>query len=328
MIFTVFLSVQIIIYPCLSVSNFFLFIMEKTNNLAILFADISGSTRLYEALGSEKAREITSRCINLLTKIAKEFQGKIIKTIGDELMCTFPSVDIAGKAAVRMQEAISDAGSLGASISIRVGFNFGEVIEENSDVFGDTVNVAAHIASQAKAEQILTSSESVELMSEPMRSKTRFIITTTVKGRLKPLEIFELTWGEEEDLTIISTRVAKTEAKADNPKSVLKIRFQDKELKAGESLPSITMGRSEQNTLCISGTMVSRIHIKIEYRRGRFILIDQSTNGTYLLSLKDGKKIFVHREELPLEGDGIIGLGKSVMPDNPEAVHFSISEMV
>ncbi|MBI3601203.1 MAG: adenylate/guanylate cyclase domain-containing protein [Nitrospinae bacterium] len=298
--------------------------MRETSNLAILFADISGSTRLYEALGSERAREITSGCINLLAKIAKEFQGRIIKTIGDELMCAFPSADAAGKAAVRMQETISDARSLGASISIRVGFNFGEVIEENSDVFGDTVNVAAHIASQAKAEQVLTSSESVELMSVPLRSKTRFIITTTVKGRLKPLEIFELTWGEEEDLTVMSSAVGKTESKAITPKAALKLSFQDKELKVGESLPSITIGRGEQNTLCVSDTMVSRIHVRIEYRRGRFILIDQSTNGTYLLFSKEGKKIFVHREELHLEGDGVIGLGKSVMPDTPEAVHFYI----
>ncbi|MBI3584573.1 MAG: FHA domain-containing protein [Nitrospinae bacterium] len=298
--------------------------MEKTNNLAILFADISGSTHLYESLGSEKAREVTSHYINIMEKIVKEFHGRVIKTIGDELMSIFPSANMAGKAAIRMQEEVSTARSSGNKISIRVGFNFGNVIEESGDVFGDVVNLAARIVSQAKAEQILTTSESVMLMSEPLRSKSRFIITTTVKGKHKPVELFELTWGEEKDLTIMSSIGRQIEGKGGNPEAALKISFHDKEAEVGKNLPSVTIGQSDHNIITVPDTMVSRIHVKIEYRRGRFILIDLSSNGTYVL-LKDGKKIFVHREEFALDGDGIIGLGKAVMPDTPEAVHFSTS---
>jgi class 3 adenylate cyclase len=298
--------------------------MEKTSNLAILFADISGSTRLYESLGSEKARELTSHCISLLKKIAIEFQGRVIKTIGDEVMCTFLSADIAGKAAIRMQEEVSTASSSDNRISIRIGFNYGNVIEENGDVFGDAVNLAARIVAQAKAEQILTTSESAMLMSEPLKSKSRFIITTPVKGKLKPVELFELTWGEEKDLTIMSSIGQQSEVKGLSPEATMKLNFHDKEIEVGENLPFITIGRSDNNTISVHDTMVSRIHVKIEYRRGRFILIDYSTNGTYV-QFKDGKKILVHREELALDGDGVIGLGKAVMPNTPEAVHFSIS---
>lgn len=296
--------------------------MREINNLAIMFADISGSTRLYETLGDEKAREITSRVISLLSRITKDFRGRVIKTIGDEVMCTFHTANDATDAALAMQEEVSDPSkTLGTKLAIRVGFHFGEVIEEGGDVFGDAVNLAARMAAQAKAEQIITTGESVELMRPDLRENSRLLITTTVKGKSKPVEIYEITWGEEEDLTIMGGLTQKIAA-ATIPTGTLKITHQDLSLEIGPDLPAITLGRGNQNNIMVADTMASRVHVRIEYRRGKFILIDQSTNGTYVTS-SQGKRSFVHREEFPLEGDGVIGLGKTVLPNLPEAVHFA-----
>jgi predicted component of type VI protein secretion system len=68
--------------------------------------------------------------------------------------------------------------------------------------------------------------------------------------------------------------------------------------------------------------MASRMHVKIEYRRGKFVLTDLSTNGTYVMT-SQGKKNFIHRDELILEGAGVIGVGKQVTPTMPEAVFYS-----
>ena len=177
--------------------------MRETHQLAIMFADIAGSTQLYEKVDNVRAKNAASHCIKLLSKVTIEHQGQVIKTIGDEVMCTFPTADYAAKAAVRMQELVADqSDSTWLQLRIRVGFHFGEVILENADVFGDAVNLAARMAAQAKAEQIITSGETLKTMSPYLRTNSRVLITTTVKGKANPIQICELTWGEE-DLTII-----------------------------------------------------------------------------------------------------------------------------
>ncbi len=80
----------------------------KTTNLAILFADVSGSTHLFEVLGDATARVKVAECLDLLTEVTKEHNVTVIKTIGDEIMCTFPTADDAAKAAIGMHEALEE----------------------------------------------------------------------------------------------------------------------------------------------------------------------------------------------------------------------------
>ena len=68
---------------------------QQTASLAVLFADISGSTRLYETLGDLFAREKVAQCLSVLTQLIQQHGGIMLKTIGDEVMATFPSADAA-----------------------------------------------------------------------------------------------------------------------------------------------------------------------------------------------------------------------------------------
>ena len=72
-------------------------------NVAILFADISGSTALYDVLGDEPALELVTRTLDILTREMAVHHGTLIKTIGDEIMCTFPDAADAIEAACAMQ---------------------------------------------------------------------------------------------------------------------------------------------------------------------------------------------------------------------------------
>ncbi|MBF0137846.1 MAG: adenylate/guanylate cyclase domain-containing protein [Magnetococcus sp. DMHC-1] len=301
--------------------------MRENKRLSIMFADIAGSTRLYEQLGDVKAREITSRCIQIMSNIVAQYQGRVVKTIGDEVMCTFPTADDAGEAAIRMQEELAaKADTFEATVKIRIGFHFGEVIEESdaarADVFGDAVNLAARMAAQSKADQIITTGETLEHMNPGLRVNSRMLISTTVKGKQKPVDIYELTWGEEEELTImggIGPGAGITQA----PKIVLTVTYQGQDIAVGEELSSITMGRGKQNNLMVPDTMASRIHARIEFRRDRFLLVDQSTNGTYVTSDK-GETAFVHRDERRLSENGVIGLGQKVHAGHEMAVRYVI----
>ncbi|MBF0623964.1 MAG: adenylate/guanylate cyclase domain-containing protein [Magnetococcales bacterium] len=301
--------------------------MRENKQLAIMFADIAGSTRLYEQLGDAKARDITSRCIEFLTKTTKAYRGQVVKTIGDEVMCTFPTADDAGDAAIRMQEdLLGMAGSFEATVKIRIGFHFGDVIEETTerrDVFGDAVNLAARMASQAKADQIITTGETLELMNPGLRLSSRLLITTNVKGKEKPVGIYELTWGEQEELTVMGGLGPQAMMKP--PGITLTISYQKDVITVDENLTNITLGRGKQNNLLVPDNMASRIHARVEFRRDRFMIVDQSTNGTFVTT-STGETTFIHRDERRLTGSGVIGLGQRVTPDHPTAVAYSVSQ--
>ena len=293
--------------------------MKNTQQLAIMFADIAGSTQLYETVGNNRAREITSRCIELLSQVTLRYQGRVIKTIGDEVMCIFPSSDQAGNAAIHMQESVLGLeSSLSYQLHVRIGFHFGEVIMEKGDVFGDAVNLAARMASQAKADQIITTGDTLETMNPYLRMNSRPLITTTVKGKSDPIQICELTWGETEELTIMGGGdVSMTTSNA-----MGRISFADQTIEVNEANVSLSMGRDKNNTFCVMDNMASRVHAMIERRRGKIVLIDKSTNGTYVRNARRDL-VFVHRDEYVLEGEGVIGLGQEVDSRDPYAVHFS-----
>ena len=182
--------------------------------LAVLFADVCGSTRLYETVGDADALTAIGRCLSLVKTACEGHGGRVVKTIGDEVMAVFPASDRAAEAAAEMQARIFDLPPVaGARLAIRVGFHFGPAIEVDSDVFGDSVNVAARMTALAKGEQILLSGFTAETLSVPLRARVREIDHLTVKGKHQDIGIFELIWqASEDDVTSLSTRPARRAA--------------------------------------------------------------------------------------------------------------------
>ncbi|HKL62140.1 MAG TPA: adenylate/guanylate cyclase domain-containing protein, partial [Woeseiaceae bacterium] len=99
--------------------------------VAILFADVVGSTQLYETLGDDRARETVAECLEIMKTATEENGGTVIKTMGDEVMATFETANAAITAAAVMQKRISDNEELiggGDKVSIRIGCHFGPVV--------------------------------------------------------------------------------------------------------------------------------------------------------------------------------------------------------
>ena len=294
-----------------------------TSHLAIMFADISGSTRMYEVLGDERARAKVSGCLQVLTNVVEHHGGKLIKTIGDEIMCTFPSAEQAVIAACAMQEAVDDkiieqtnAGPI--ALAIRVGVHYGSAIIEAGDVFGDAVNVAARMGSMAKAGQIITTEVTVTELPPLLKANTRCIDRAPVKGKKDTMDIFEILW-QHEDITHMSTAVA---ASAKNAISKMRFSYRDITLGMDQERTQVMLGRSKGADLAVDEALASRLHVKVEQRRGKYFITDQSTNGTYV---KLGTtEAFLRREEMPLSGKGVISLGRAFHDNPTEVVHFSI----
>ena len=295
----------------------------KTANLAILFADVSGSTRLFETLGDATARIKVAECLDTLSEVTRSHHGTVIKTIGDEIMCTFPTADDAASAASEMHEALQEdvtegTGGEATQLAIRVGMHYGPAILEGGDVFGDAVNVAARMAAQAKGGQIITTQSTVDMLAPTLRASTRFVDRAPIKGKKEDIEIYEIIW-QEEDVTRMATGLLQEEQK---PQARLKVRYNDKEIILNKERSSIVMGRSNTCDLAIAEKLASRQHVRIELRRDKFFIVDQSTNGTHV-SIEDAEDAFLRREEMPLHGRGRISLGKGFDEGPTEVVTFS-----
>lgn len=298
---------------------------RRITKLAVLFADIAKSSELYEKIGNKNAQLQIASILTCLSEVAGSCQGTVIKTIGDEIMCTFPSADCAVEAANQMHmalEKISCDPQAGFSpTNIYVGFHYGQVVVDGNDVFGEAANMAARMVALAQQRQTLTTEETVKALTSALQSSTRFIDKSTIKGKSGETKIYECIW-EQHDVTIMMD--SSTATTLPKVKAYLKLQFQDEIIEVGENRPVLTMGRQKHNDLIFKGERVSRSHARIEYRKGKFVLIDKSSNGTYILF--DGKeKVHLKREEAQLIGKGVILLGKKPDKDLSEAVNFEIA---
>ena len=173
--------------------------MAKDLEVAILFADVVGSTQLYDKFGDTKASETVARCLDVMKESTYQFNGTVIKTIGDEVMSTFPTVDEAMSAASLMHKGLSaDLEEDGIPVSIRVGCHFGPVVQEQNDIFGAAVHTANRMTSQAKAKQIIISGTTVEQMGPEWRAQTRQIDVATVRGKIDEVALFDQGSGQAE----------------------------------------------------------------------------------------------------------------------------------
>lgn len=295
--------------------------MGKDTELAILFADVVGSTRLYELMGDLRARDMVAICIDVMRTATEEHHGTVIKTMGDEVMSTFPSADDALNAAAQMQQQITEHAQLkvdGQPVAIRIGCHFGPVVLENRDVFGATVHTANRMTSQAKAGQVITTAATVDRLSPKWRAAVRQIDIAMLKGQGAEVVLYEALWATEDITSMIPAIPMGSRA---SPAMHLRLKIQDREVLLDEHHPNITIGRAEDNTVVVKGNLISRLHARIEISRNKFVLIDQSTNGTFVQS-EEGEEAFVRRDSLQIKGEGMIGLGKLPEPDSPQTIRF------
>jgi adenylate cyclase len=279
---------------------------EKASEAAVLFADVSGSTKLYETAGDTVAHAAIEKCVTLMRDKTVQAQGRVIKTIGDEVMSAFPSADNAADAAIEMQSAIAELPAVGTTkIGIRIGFNFGPVVERDGDIFGDAVNLAARLSHVATKDQIITAKDTVMRMSPMLKSSTRAITTIQVKGKAEEIQVYELIWQQSEDMTTL----ASTKSIFKPKKTELRLKVQGNEVVLSADKPVVALGRDATADVVIRERMASRAHGKIERRLDKFILTDHSANGTYV-TIEGDREIVLRREEFTLRGHGWIAFGQ------------------
>ncbi len=177
------------------------FPISNKSKMVILFADICGSTALYDKLGNDSAVHVIAHTLNILAKEVASHKGTLIKTIGDEIMCSFPSIAQATLAANSMHRTI-DAQKPGGKnpVFIRIGFHYGDVIHKGDDVFGDAVNIASRVTAVTRARQILTTQAVIDALPGGFADRVRPVMRAAFRGKQDSLAIFQILWEQDDTI--------------------------------------------------------------------------------------------------------------------------------
>lgn len=295
--------------------------MRKTVSASVLFADIAKSTQLYDILGDKRAQAQISNWLKILSDVTSAHGGFVVKKIGDEVLCTFRDVSSAVSAGKAMHQAldrmpVEDFPEVG-SPNIYVGINWGKVIFDGGDVFGDVVNVASRLVNLAKQRQVLLSEDAVGQLSAHEQNHVKFVDTEVVKGKFEEIRYYEYIWEQLDQTMIVDKNMDKKAMMYS-----LELRSKEKITLVDQTHPVATFGRQSHNDFVLTNKRVSRSHARIEYRWGKFVLIDQSSNGTFVYDMKD-KKRYLKREETVLPVSGYLNFGEETGKGSPETVLFN-----
>lgn len=294
----------------------------ETAQRAVLFADVTDSTRIYELLGDTRALALINRLLGLLGKTAGRHGGEVVKTLGDGVVCAFPAPDAALQAAVDMQTAVAaPPAQTSGRLAVKVGFTYGPVVLSGGDVFGDTVNLCARLVALANPGQVLTTQQTVDAMAPALRARCRQMFPIRVRGRNEEIVACDVLWRPDPDTTALNlSRASLTRER----ETVLKLSHQGELRVVRSQGAGLQIGRDKENDLVVESSLVSRVHARISAREGHFMLQDLSTNGTYLLIDGSSAEMLLRREEAVLGERGWIGLGDSATRHGAHSLRYRV----
>lgn len=288
--------------------------IARQANAAVLFADITGSSRLFVDVGDDRAREMVASTLTSWSALAEANGGHVVQLRGDGMLCTFATVAGALAAAVALRDL-----RYTPPLSMHAGIHAGPVQQEADQLYGDVVNIAARMADVAKRFEIVLSQAAAQQLPEDARRSLRLIKQVPIKGQPRPMDICLLPYDEEHG----------TEYRPpDHTKSVithLELRFGAKVVVVDSLAAGCLIGRDPECAIQVDHQLVSRRHASVERVAGKYFLHDHSTNGTYVEDA-DGSAgpVLVQRETVQLKGRGVISLGQTPQRNVDHLVRFAV----
>jgi class 3 adenylate cyclase len=305
-------------------------ILQRT----VLFADLRGSTALYETLGNAEATTVVTHSVALLAHVVTSCRGTVVKTLGDGLMAVFENPIEAVSAADGMHESLDRivqpanpvagapvAVSRTPVLKLQVGLAHGEVVAMSGDCFGDAVNVAARLLDHAGDNETLTTATVFSAQDAENSARFRSLDRVQLRGRVEPVHVYLLEGRRFGDTA--ATAYGDLLPTTTEPEGIRLAWLDLNRVYAGPSLP-VVLGRSPQATYCIDDSRVSRSHARIDWHGGAFQLTDLSYNGTYVRFSSDSEIVQLRRGTCPLHGSGAIGLGASPVDPTSPCVRFEV----
>ena len=293
---------------------------ETSLEVAILMADISGSSALYDDVGDTDALRQVGKCLDDMIAIVEREGGTFIRSKGDDVLAIFsdPCTALEASRAMLSQKTPGE-------LSIHVGASFGNVIRARDDIFGDSVNIAARLSAMAKPGELLASDSFVEQLPEDVRLRMNPLDTITFKGKDTATGIFTLLAEGSQLRTVIGKSPAATDARQVErpvPAVTVTLTYGDQTFVCLDR-KTVAIGRSSENDIVIEHPWVSREHAKIVVRRGKVQLTDQSSSGSFV-SAQDDYEFLLKRETVLLTGSGMISPGLPATAPEAELIRFEV----
>jgi len=290
----------------------------KPRKFSPLFADVTGSKFLVEKLGSDEAMQAVERCFNRMERAIAAFKGRVVKRSGNQIMAVFGTAEEALRAACEMQQRVATLPAVsGVKLAIGIGFHYGPEQEENNDVTGETVNIAARLVKHARLGQIVTSVAAIAALPAALRQTTRALDLPPIKSKDEDIGIFEAQWSKLENPATVKVDLPPVST------GHLRLTHGGRELLLSAAAPLILLGRDTQCDLVIKDQRASRNHCRIEMRRNSFVLRDMSTNGTFV-SPQDEAELHLKNGETTLKGSGRICFGQPYSEGIADFVDYAV----
>ena len=304
--------------------------MTRIAQRTVLFADLRGSTSLYETLGNAEATSVVTQTVTELSRAVPACGGQLIKTLGDGLMAVFDTSAQGMQAALQMHESLEQlvhrGHQRGASPGLRglrlqVALARGEVVEMGGDCFGDAVNVAARLIDHASDNETLITAEVLTGLPDELSQRFRSLDWMHLRGRAEPVQVHVM--GGRRGADLAPTQYGGGAPSTLEPEAV-RLTWLDVNLVFDGGQMPVVLGRSPQAQFMVDDSLVSRAHARIDWHGGAFQLTDLSYNGTYVRFGDAEAVVSLRRASCTLHGSGWIGLGTSPADPTAPSVRFEL----
>ena len=290
-----------------------------------MFADVVGSTRLYEDLGDASAQRMVKQCLDIANELIATHGGRTVTELGDEVMAIFPDPGDAAAAACEIHARLADPehGRIDdRQLPMRIGMHYGPVSGNDDDLLSETAKIAHWAATNAKPEQTLGTAAVIDVLPRIYQAVSRFVDDETWNFiSIEHVAVHEIIWDVEgvtayngEIPTLDSQRCAR-----------VKFSWNNVSVTLDAERPVISIGRGSENDLIVRHELASRQHLSAQFSRGRCTITDNSTNGTVVFSNYDKQQHELKRETFTLQGNGKIFLGQPDEIDDAYAITYQSS---
>ncbi len=290
---------------------------------AVLFANVAENPQLHEKLDQSEVARAIDRCLKRMERAAEIFNGRMIRLVGDALMAVFDSVDDAYQAAIEMQQRVADLPPVsGSKLEICIAFSWGLVTISHGTAAGKSVDLAAALAKLAAPGQMLTTLPAQSALAPELKKATRPLDLNFAFGGETPskLKIFEMLVPELPFRAVYSRPLPKP---VPSPTHRLCLRYQGELIFLDSLNPSIKIGRSTRSDLIIHNQHASRKHASIELRDDKIVLLDQSSNGTFVTP-NGAPEFLVRHEKYELQRAGILSFAAPLSAKDADYAEFEV----
>ncbi len=298
----------------------------------VVFADLTGSTGVFETLGNAKATEAVTRLTQWIAKVCSAHDGRVVKMLGDGVLALFPNAINAVEAAVEMQSSHQKRlqnWPESVRMQLQIGMAAGDIVEVDGDCYGDAVNVASRLSDLSGADQIWANDAVIDQLAHT-GMRYRSLGPVAIRGKAEPMPVYRIEW-EDESSEFLTVQASLQSLAPVAEKAGLQIELSWLDVRRTffeEALP-IRLGRTPENEFMVNDPRVSRTHARLELRHGSVVLVDVSSYGTWLRFSGAGTatiELALRRDECVLHGAGEIGLGASFNDFTSPIVSFSMTQ--